>query len=96
MSVPHLSRSFSELAEQGFAPEIVDRWTAAFPDGLNPLQLKAVNEYGVLEGGSLLVVAPTSSGKTLIGELAAIQAVIARATAYKTIVPSISYCDSHH
>ena len=77
MSVRHLSGSFSELAEQGFAPEIVDRWTAAFPDGLNPLQLKAVNEHGVLDGGSLLVVAPTSSGKTLIGELAAIQAVIA-------------------
>ena len=77
MSVQHLSGSFSELAEQGFPPEIVDQWTADFPDGLNPLQLKAVNEHGVLDGGSLLVVAPTSSGKTLIGELAAIQAVIA-------------------
>ena len=77
MSVQHLSGSFSELAEQGFPPEIVDRWTVDFPDGLNPLQLKAVNEHGVLDGGSLLVVAPTSSGKTLIGELAAIQAVIA-------------------
>ena len=77
MSVPHLSGSFSELAEQGYPPEIVDRWAADFPDGLNPLQLKAVNEHGVLAGGSLLVVAPTSSGKTLIGELAAIQAVIA-------------------
>ena len=77
MSVQHLSGSFSELVEQGFSPEIVDQWTAAFPDGLNPLQLKAVNKHGVLDGGSLLVVAPTSSGKTLIGELAAIQAVIA-------------------
>ena len=77
MSVQHLSGSFSELAEQGFPPEIVDQWTADFPDGLNSLQLKAVNEHGVLDGGSLLVVAPTSSGKTLIGELAAIQAVIA-------------------
>ena len=77
MSVQHLSGSFSELAEHGFPPEIVDQWAADFPDGLNPLQLKAVNEHGVLDGGSLLVVAPTSSGKTLIGELAAIQAVIA-------------------
>ena len=77
MSVQHLSGSFSELAEQGFPPEIVDQWTADFPDGLNPLQLKAVNEHGVLDHGSLLVVAPTSSGKTLIGELAAMQAVIA-------------------
>ena len=77
MSVQNLSGPFSELVEQGFPPEIVEQWTAAFPGGLNPLQLKAVNKHGVLDGGSLLVVAPTSSGKTLIGELAAIQAVIA-------------------
>src|SRR5262249_59723538 len=38
------------------------------------LQLRAVNEYGVLGGKSLLVVAPTSSGKTLVGELAAMRA----------------------
>ncbi len=48
-----------------------------FPRGLNTLQLKAVNEFGVLSGNSLLVVAPTSSGKTMVGEVAAIQAVTA-------------------
>ncbi len=77
VSVQHLSGSFAEFAEQGFPQEIVDQWTADFPKGLNALQLKAVNEHGVLDGKSLLVVAPTTSGKTLIGELAAIQAVIA-------------------
>ena len=77
VSVQHMSGSFAEFAEQGFPPEIVDQWTVHFPEGLNALQLKAVNEHGVLDGKSLLVVAPTSSGKTLIGELAAIQAVIA-------------------
>ena len=41
--------------------------------GLNQLQLKAINEFGVLDGKSLLVVAPTSSGKTMIGELAAVR-----------------------
>ena len=76
VSVQHMSGSFAEFAEQGFPPEIVDQWVADFPEGLNALQLKAVNEHGVLDGKSLLVVAPTSSGKTLIGELAAIQAVI--------------------
>ena len=77
VSVQQLSGSFAELADQGFPPEIVNQWTTHFPKGLNTLQLKAVNEHGVLDGKSLLVVAPTSSGKTLIGELAAIQAVIA-------------------
>ncbi|WP_137390417.1 DEAD/DEAH box helicase [Rhodoligotrophos defluvii] len=77
VSVPQMSGSFAEFAEHGFPSEIVDQWTADFPHGLNALQLKAVNEHGVLDGKSLLVVAPTSSGKTLIGELAAIQAVTA-------------------
>jgi replicative superfamily II helicase len=44
-------------------------------DGLNSLQLKAVNEYRILDGNSLLVVAPTSSGKTMIGELASAKAI---------------------
>lgn len=77
VSVQHMSGSFAEFAEQGFPTEIVDQWTTHFREGLNALQLKAVNDHGVLDGKSLLVVAPTSSGKTLIGELAAVQAVIA-------------------
>jgi replicative superfamily II helicase len=76
-SVRHMSGTFAEFSEHGFPQEIVEGWTAKFPQGLNQLQLKAVNDYGVLDGRSLLVVAPTSSGKTLIGEVAAIQAVIA-------------------
>lgn len=70
-----MSGAFSEFLAQGFPPEVVDRWTSDFPQGLNALQLKAVNEFGVLADSSLLVVAPTSSGKTMIGELAAIRAV---------------------
>lgn len=77
VAVHQMSGSFTELAEHGFPQEIVDQWVATFPHGLNPLQLKAVNDHGALDGKSLLVVAPTSSGKTLIGELAAIRAVAA-------------------
>jgi len=76
-AVQQMSGSFAEFSAHGFPPEIVERWSADFPQGLNTLQLKAVNEFGVLSGNSLLVVAPTSSGKTLVGEVAAIQAVTA-------------------
>lgn len=76
-AIQKLSGSFSELADHGFPTDVVTQWTADFLDGLNPLQLRAVNEFGVLAGRPLLVVAPTSSGKTLIGELAAIRAVTA-------------------
>ncbi len=54
---------------------VLDAWADRYPNGLNDLQLAAVNEYGVLAGDSALVIAPTSGGKTLIGELAAVRAV---------------------
>jgi helicase len=75
VSIRQMSGSFAEFLEQGFPQEIVDQWSANFPLGLNPLQVRAVNEYGLLGAKSLLIVAPTSSGKTLVGELAAIRAV---------------------
>jgi replicative superfamily II helicase len=71
-----MSGSFGDFAAHGFPPEIVSQWATDFPQGLNPLQLRAVNEFGALNGRPLLVVAPTSSGKTMIGELAGVQAVI--------------------
>lgn len=74
--VVRLEKDFSELRAYGFPDAVIEQWAARFADGLNPLQLRAVNEFGVLAGRSLLVVAPTSSGKTMIGELAAVQAVL--------------------
>lgn len=74
--VQQASGPFAQFTDFGFPPEVVNQWVTDFPQGLNALQLKAINEFGVLGGQSLLVVAPTSSGKTMIGEIAAIQAVI--------------------
>src|SRR3989338_5449132 len=42
---------------------------------LRPSQEKAIKK-GVLEGKSVLVCTPTASGKTLIAELAAMQAIM--------------------
>ena len=74
--IQRISGKFEELSASGFPPEVLNQWANRFRNGLNDLQLKAVNEHGVLNGKSLLVVAPTSSGKTMIGELAALQAVM--------------------
>lgn len=76
-AVKRVTGRFQELADQGFARAVVDQWSASFSGGLNSLQLAAANDHGVLDGKNLLVVAPTSSGKTLIGEMAALQAVAA-------------------
>jgi helicase len=75
--VEQMEGSFEQLVGNGFPQSIVDQWVTRFPDGLNALQLRAVNEFGVLAGRSLMTVAPTSSGKTMVGELAAIQSIIA-------------------
>ena len=71
-----ISHEIKELCEFGIPNEILELWSTLFKDGLNELQLEAVNESRVLDGKSLLVVAPTSSGKTFIGEMASVQAVI--------------------
>jgi hypothetical protein len=63
-AIPRMSGSFEDFAAHGFPPGIVLQWVTDFPQGLNSLQLRAVNEFGALNGRSLLVVAPTSSGKT--------------------------------
>jgi len=54
---------------------ILAEWSRRFAGGLNEVQLAAVNQFGVLAGNSLLVIAPTSSGKTFIGEMSAAKAI---------------------
>ncbi|MGY3347175.1 MULTISPECIES: DEAD/DEAH box helicase [unclassified Bradyrhizobium] len=77
LSSIEIDQNVGELARFNVPKEVIEQWQAKFPDGLNKLQLEAINKHRVLNGESLLVVAPTSSGKTFIGELAAIRAAIA-------------------
>jgi helicase len=67
----------ASLAAHGFPPEVIDAWSTEIPS-LNDLQLDAINEYGVLDGNHLVVSAPTSSGKTMVGELAALNGILQR------------------
>lgn len=69
------SGDIAELVEYGLPPEAVAAWSDRFQGGLNSLQIAAVNDHGVLDGKSLLVIAPTSAGKTFVGEMAAVKAI---------------------
>lgn len=69
------------LADHGVAPDLVESWQRDIPE-LNELQLSAINEFGVLRGKHLVVSAPTSSGKTMVGELAALKGVAERKRAW--------------
>lgn len=65
----------------GFPPGLITSWAASIPS-LNQLQIDAINDFGILSGNDLVVSAPTSSGKTIIGELAALKGALERKRAF--------------
>jgi Superfamily II helicase len=71
------SADIRSLERLGFPTALVDAWAGSIPS-LNELQLAAINEMHLLTGGNILVSAPTSSGKTMVGELAALKAALER------------------
>jgi replicative superfamily II helicase len=70
-----VSAEIDDLLQLGFPAPTVAAWKARYPKGLNALQLAAINDKGVVDGNSLLVIAPTSAGKTFVGELSAAKAM---------------------
>jgi len=58
--------------------EIIELWRANESDNLLPLQESTVRRFGLFGELNLLIQAPTSSGKTFIGEMAAIHTALRR------------------
>jgi helicase len=74
---PEATADVHSLSAFGFPDALLQAWAGEIPT-LNQLQLAAVNEFGVLNGEHLVVSAPTSSGKTMVGELAALRGTLDR------------------
>lgn len=72
-----VTADLASLAAAGFPQALIEAWGGAIP-ALNDLQVSAINDYGVLDGNNVVVSAPTSSGKTMVGELAALRNVLDR------------------
>lgn len=68
----------NELIRFDIPLEIIQLWRGSESESLLPLQEMAVKRYGLFDSGNLLIQAPTSSGKTFIGEMAAIQTALRR------------------
>ena len=54
--------------------DIIDVWRTHVGPELLPVQERAVKEFGLFGTDNLIVFSPTSSGKTFIGEMAAVRA----------------------
>ena len=74
---PEVSSDLQSLSGHGFDQGIIDAWSTNIPS-LNQLQIDAINQFNILSGEHLVVSAPTSSGKTMIGELASLMAIKSR------------------
>ena len=71
-----ITADINDLRQFGFPQPIIDEWRGRYASGFNRLQLEAINQHGIIAGNSLVVIAPTSAGKTFIGEIAAAKAII--------------------
>lgn len=60
------------IDEYNIPKEIVDIWCKEEGDKLLDVQIKAIEHFGLLEGKNLIITAPSSAGKTFVGEIAAI------------------------
>ena len=60
------------LRRYGVPERVIERWRANGIRFLLPLQVRSVTRHGILEGKSLIVGGPGTSGKTFCGEMAAL------------------------
>lgn len=67
-----------KLLKYGIPESIIKTWEENQGEKLLPLQSLAVTRFGLLEGENLIISAPTSSGKTFCGEMAAISSIYKR------------------
>jgi len=65
-----------ELGRYSIPDEIIDSWIEQIGEDLLPVQERAIKRYRVLDGNSLIISSPTTSGKTFVGEIAAVKGVM--------------------
>lgn len=64
------------LGRYNIPEKIIDACIDQIGEELLPVQERAIKRYRVLEGNCLIISSPTSSGKTFVGEIAAVKGVM--------------------
>ena len=70
-------RRVRDLRKYELPDSLLDIWERQQGAFLLPVQEIAVQRYGLFDGRSLVISSPTSSGKTFVGEMAALRAAFA-------------------
>ncbi len=60
------------IARYGIPNEVIKRWRSDGVRQLLPIQIESVTKHGLLNGDSLVISGPGTSGKTFCGEMAAL------------------------
>ncbi len=68
----------TELLRYDIPPEVIRLWQEQESNALLPVQELAIKRHDLFGNGNLLIQAPTSSGKTFVGEMAALQTALRR------------------
>jgi replicative superfamily II helicase len=85
----------ADLASFGVPSELVEAW-GRHVSALTDVQERSVRAGALSGGTNLLVVAPTSSGKTFVGEMAATASAYAKRQHAIFIVPFRALADEHY
>src|SRR5215510_7472579 len=88
---------FDILRAYGIGDEVIDIWKKSYGEFLLPIQEKAIVRHNVLGGRNLIIFAPTSSGKTLVGEIVSVHYAMAKKRAlYLVPMKALAEEKYHH
>jgi ATP-dependent DNA helicase len=88
---------FDVLRAYGIGDDITDIWKKYYADFLLPIQEKAIVKHNVLGGRNLIIFAPTSSGKTLAGEIVSVHyAMVKKRALYLVPMKALAEEKYHH
>ncbi len=88
---------FDILRAYGIGDEVIEIWKKSYGEFLLPIQEKAIVRHNVLGGRNLIIFAPTSSGKTLVGEIVSVHYAMAKKRAlYLVPMKALAEEKYHH
>lgn len=88
---------FDILRAYGIREEVIGIWKKLYGDSLLPIQEQAIIRHNVLNSRNLIIFAPTSSGKTLVGEIVSVHYAMAKKRAlYLVPMKALAEEKYHH